>query len=89
MRILQSFAALSLASGAMMALLPEGSLRKTAGMVVGLLMLLCWAEGIAELLGHPIDPSLPATILAPTAADVEQTAQAALALLHGRGEALP
>lgn len=65
--LLKQFAALSLASGALMTLIPEGSIRKTASMVVGLLMLLCWSDGILQLLdrastvGHASSPQTALT----------------------------
>ena len=40
LQLLSGFAALSLLSGTLMALLPQGSLRRTAAMVTGLMMLL-------------------------------------------------
>ncbi len=89
MQLLQTFAALSLASGAVMALLPEGGLRKTAGMVVGLLMLLCWAEGIAGVLGWSVEVDLPQTVLSSAQVDVEAVAQQALARLQAGREAAP
>lgn len=49
MRLLGGFAALSLISGALTALLPEGSLRRTAAMAIGLMMLIYWASGLEEM----------------------------------------
>lgn len=49
MRLLHGFAALSLVSGALMALLPDRPIRRTATMVVGLMMLMWWAEGLTAL----------------------------------------
>lgn len=85
MKLLQTFAALSLASGAVMALLPEGGLRRTAGMVVGLLMLLCWAEGIGELLALPLEFALPETVLSASGTDVTEAAAFALNTLQKEG----
>ncbi len=48
--LLSGFAALSLLSGALLSLLPEGSLRRTASMAVGLMMLVYWAGGLQQLL---------------------------------------
>lgn len=73
--LLNRFAALSLASGMLMTLIPEGSIRKTAGMAVGLLMLLCWSEGISTLLDQAgtINASpLPETVLSATGYDSTQ-----------------
>ncbi|MBQ8201988.1 MAG: hypothetical protein IJZ74_09525 [Clostridia bacterium] len=89
MEMLKTFAALSMAAGTVLSLLPDGSIRKTAGMVVGLLMLLCWAEGIAELLQLPDAPSLPQTVLSPSAAAIEEASAAALNSLLSRMEVSP
>lgn len=72
--LLNQFAALSLTSGMLMTLIPEGSMRKTAGMVVGLLILLCWSEGITALVNQAaaIDsPAPPDTALSATSFNAE------------------
>ncbi len=51
MRLLSGFSALSLISGALLAILPEGTLRRTASMVIGLLMLFFWVQGLSDLCG--------------------------------------
>lgn len=89
MELLTTFAALSLAAGAVLSLLPDGSLRRTASMVIGLLMLLCWADGIAQLLQLPLAFSPPETVLSPTSADLETSAEAAALLLQERWEGAP
>lgn len=71
MKLLVTFAALSLGGAALLSLLPEGGIKQTAGMVIGLLTLMCWAEGLASLLGLRIDVPLPGSALAPTALSVE------------------
>lgn len=48
--LLSGFAALSMISGALLSLLPDGSMRHTASMAVGLMMLLYWADGVRQLL---------------------------------------
>lgn len=67
LELLAGFAALSIVSGALTALLPDGSLRRTAGMVVGLMMLMYWYTGLQSLgnmLPHPVHA--PATPLMQT-----------------------
>lgn len=74
MRLLTTFAALAMAGTVILSLLPEGGIKRTAGMAIGLLTLMCWAEGIASLLGLELAAKTPATALAPTAFSV-QTAE--------------
>lgn len=77
MSLLKTFAALALAAGAALTLLPEGSLRKTAALVIGLMLTLCWAEGLASLL-RATDaaawPDAPDTPLATTGVALDQAA---------------
>lgn len=89
MQSLMTFAALSMAGTVVMSLLPEGGLKRTAGMAVGLLTLLCWAEGVASLLGIDLSTEAPASILAPTAVSVEGAAAGAISALSGQWEAAP
>ena len=77
MALLKTFATLALISGALLVLLPEGSLRRTAALVMGLLLTLCWAEGLIgliSLISLPQDGVLPDTALAPTGTTVRQIA---------------
>lgn len=66
MEWLHPFIALTLCCGVVLTLLPEGSLRRTAALVLGLVMTLCWADGIASLLHWPELPQAPATMLTQT-----------------------
>ena len=61
-----SFAALSIAGSVVLSLLPHGSLRKTAAMVIGLLTMLCWAEGFLGLLNWTGGSQSDITVLMPT-----------------------
>lgn len=92
MELLKRFAALALVSGVLLTLLPEGSLRRTASMTIGLLMLLCWAEGISSLLAEV--SLLPAGALAPslltqTGLDLTESAAAASDALQAMMEDSP
>ena len=87
LKMLTTFAALSMAGTVILSLLPEGGLKSTAGMAVGLLSLLCWAEGISELLGFDLAVSLPSTILAPTSVSMQQAEAEAAAALSALWEA--
>ena len=51
MQTIATFAALSMAGTIVLSLLPEGGIKRTAAMAVGLVTLMCWAEGIAGLFG--------------------------------------
>lgn len=64
--MLISFCTLSLVSGLILTLLPEGSMRSSARLVTGLLMLLLWADGIQSLLTPSSLPDLPRTPLTST-----------------------
>ncbi len=86
MQTLATFAALSMAGTVLLSLLPEGGMKRTAGMAVGLLTLLCWAEGIASLLGIELAMDAPSTALTPTAYSMEAAGAQALSVL---GEAAP
>ena len=66
MALLKTFVTLALISGALLVLLPEGSLRRTAAVGMGRLLTLCWAEGLMAFLAWPSEGDLPDTALAPT-----------------------
>lgn len=87
LELLKQFAALALMSGIVTSLLPEGTMKRTASMVIGLLMLLCWAEGLAGLLAIPSIASLPDTLLAPTDAGLVQSAENARNTILSQWEA--
>ena len=89
MQMLANFAAMSLIGTVLLSLLPEGSMKRTAAMAIGLLTLLCWAEGIADLLGWQHDIKTPETALVPAAITIEDMACSAAADLHARWEASP
>lgn len=75
LEMLSTFAALSMCGTVILSLLPEGGIKRTARLAVGLLTLLCWAEGVAGLLGLEFSIEMPATALTPTAVNI-QTAMA-------------
>ena len=89
MQTLVTFAALSMAGTVLLSLLPEGGMKRTASMAVGLLTLMCWAEGIASLLGIPLTADAPATALAPTAVTVEEASADSALALSARWEGSP
>lgn len=63
MEWLHPFIALTLCCGLVLSLLPEGSLRRTAALVLGLMVTLCWADSLAALFHWPSLPEPPATVL--------------------------
>lgn len=69
---LYPFCALSVAASVLLSLLPQGSLRKTAAMVAGLLAMLCWAESFLALLKWSGDQSTPISILSQTSYMLDQ-----------------
>lgn len=89
LQALSTFAALSMAGTVILSLLPEGGIKRTATLVLSLLTLLCWAEGIASLLGLSFPVQDAASALAPTAFSVESAADAAAAALSERWDAAP
>lgn len=89
MQTIVTFAALSMAGTVILSLLPEGGIKRTAGMAVGLLTLMCWAEGIAALLGIELSASTPLTALVSTSINVDEAAQEAAAALSAVWEAAP
>lgn len=92
LEVLAQFAALSLVSGLMLTLLPEGSIRRTASMAVGLLLLLFWMESlhdvVASLTALP-DLSTPSTVLTSTGVSLLQAEEDALSALAPEMEASP
>lgn len=69
MEWLHPFIALTLCCGIILTLLPEGSLRRTAALVLGLIMTLCWADSLSALFHWPALPEPPATMLVHTGYD--------------------
>lgn len=84
MEWLHPFIALTLCGGVVLSLLPEGSLRRTAALVLGLVLTLCWTENAAGLFHWPTLPDPPATALVRTGFDVAQV-QAEYAVTHSTG----
>ena len=87
LQALTTFAALSMAGTVILSLLPEGGVKRTAGMALGLLTLLCWAEGIASLLGITFPADGTETTLLPTTYSIESAADNATATLAERWDA--
>ena len=89
LQALSTFTALSMAGTVILSLLPEGGVQRTAALVLSLLTLLCWAEGIATLLGLSFPVQDAASPLVPTAFSVESAADEAAASLSERWDATP
>ncbi len=66
--LLHTFAALAMIASAVAALLPEGSLRRTAALAIGLTVTLCWVQGLRETIALPDLPAAPDTGLTASAA---------------------
>lgn len=88
-QLLGRFAALSMVGTVLLSLLPAGGMKRTAAFAVGLLTLMCWAEGIAALLNVQLDVSQPASVLSSTDVSVEQAASTAADALAARWEDMP
>lgn len=89
LKALASFAALSMAGTVVLSLLPDGGLRRTASMVIGLLMLMCWAEDIFALFGHELPAGGTGSVLTSTAVTLNDVQDGTLAALSARWEASP
>ena len=89
LKLLTTFAALSLAGTVMLSLLPEGGIKRTAGMAIGLLTLLCWAEGVASLFKLDWALAAPSSVLTPTTVSVETATFAAMDELSTQWEVSP
>lgn len=87
LRLLASFAALSMAGTLLLSLLPEGGMKRTASLVIGLLTLMCWTEGIAMLFDLELQLSVPNTVLTSTHITVDSIAADAAASLLSPAEA--
>ena len=87
--LLRSFASLALVSGVIMSLLPEGSIKRTAAMTVGLLMLLCWLEGLQGLLPLPEGTLPPYSPLSGTGMTLASASAAARESMQALWEATP
>lgn len=72
MALLKTFVTLALISGTLLVLLPEGALRRTAALVMGLLLTLCWAEGLMTFLTWSSEGDLPESALSPTGVTVQE-----------------
>lgn len=86
LELLRAFAGLTLLSGALLSLIPQGSLRRAAGMAVGLMMLMLWSQGLQELgLSMPgaiaADTPSPPAVLQPSGTGLSEAERAALSTL--------
>lgn len=89
MELLTTFAAFSMAGTVLLSLLPEGGIKRTAGLAVGLLTLMCWAEGLAGLLANVLPDTQSGALLIPSAVSVDSAAQEASSLLQNMWEVSP
>lgn len=88
-QLLGRFAALSMIGTVLLSLLPSGGMKRTAAFAVGLLTLVCWAEGVAAQLNIHLEEQPPASVLTSTAVSVEEAAVSAANALTERWEGSP
>ena len=81
MDLLKCFSTLALIAGALLTLLPEGSIRKTAALAFGLMLTLCWVEGMLQLWQPEHSAPIPAAILQNTSLSLAQAEADALSRL--------
>ncbi len=86
MDLLRTFSTLALMASAILTLLPEGSLRKTAALALGLMITLCWVQGLMELMHSPELPAFSAAALAPTSLSLAGAEEAAYHALQAASE---
>ena len=89
MELLTTFAALSMVGTVILSLLPEGGIKRTASMAVGLLTLICWAKGIAALFDIEPSADMPESALVSTALTVQEAAAEAAVRLASQWEGTP
>ena len=89
MELLTTFAAFSMAGTVLLSLLPEGGIKRTASLAVGLLTLMCWVEGLAGLLANVLPDTQAGALLIPSAVSVDSAAQEASSLLQNMWEVSP
>jgi len=92
LEVLGRFATLSLVSGLVLTLLPDGSVRRTASMAVGLLLLLFWMESLQVVIttfeALP-DLSAPSPLLTTTGFSLPQAEEDAVSALSPERKASP
>lgn len=88
-KLLAAFAALSMAGTLLLSLLPEGGVKRTASMTIGLLTLMCWLEGISLLLGIELNLTPPDTALNATDFSLETASANAASVLSSLWEVTP
>lgn len=86
---LASFAALSMAGTVLLSLLPDGGVRRTAAMVIGLITLMCWAKDILGLLGWEMPRESASSALSSTAVTLQDIQEDSVSALSARWEASP
>lgn len=89
MHLLTTFAAFSMAGTVLLSLLPEGGIKRTAGMAIGLLTLSCWVHGIAALLNLSLPEVESGSALVPTAVSLSSAVQEASTSLAAQWEDSP
>lgn len=65
MDLIRSYAGLAMVCGAAMLLLPQGGLRRTASLAMGLVLALFWLRGVTGFFDLPDVPEAPVTLLTP------------------------
>ena len=81
-QLLTQFTALSMAGTILLSLLPDGGMKRTAGMAIGILTLLCWAEGIGHLLEFDLTADPPLSVLTTTSINLQDASMYAIAAIQ-------
>lgn len=89
MQLLTAFAAFSMAGTVILSLLPDSGIKRTAGMIIGLLTLSSWVQGVIGLFGFTL-PDVPAVSpLVPTPVSLTAAVEEASSSLAKHWENMP
>lgn len=84
MTLIYTFAGMALCAAAVLALLPQGAMKRTAALAIGLIVLAACAAALPEQLPIPAIPEAPDTLLTRSGASAESAQAEWLARVAGQ-----